>query len=132
VDSVLNSALFILIGLEVIIISVTGAILRVGALAIPIVLIARFVSVSIPITLMRLNSYRVFSDGVIRILTWGGLRGGVSIALALSVPPSPYRDLIITVTYMVVIFSIIVQGLTFGWLVRKLQQPELEPSFEVR
>jgi CPA1 family monovalent cation:H+ antiporter len=128
VDSVLNAALFILIGLEVIVISVTSAIVRVGLLAIPIVIVARFISVAVPITLIRMTSSRAFSEGVIRVLTWGGLRGGISIALALSIPPSPYRDLIITVTYIVVVFSIIVQGLTFGWLVRRVQEPEIEPE----
>jgi CPA1 family monovalent cation:H+ antiporter len=129
VDSILNAALFILIGLEVFVITVTSAAIRLGMLAIPIVMLARLVSVSVPISVIRLTSSRVFSDGVIRIMTWGGLRGGISIALALSLPPSGHRDLIITVTYIVVVFSIVVQGLSFGWVVRRLQTPHvIEPD----
>ena len=134
VDSVLNAALFILIGLEVLIISVTSAAVRLGLLAIPIALAARFISVSIPITLMRMNSSRVFSAGAIRIMTWGGLRGGISIALALSLPQSEFRDVLITATYIVVVFSIVVQGLTFGRLVKSLHTPpdlELDSDFDV-
>lgn len=127
IDAVLNAALFILIGLEVIVISVTSAAFRLGLLAIPIMLFARFVSVSIPISLIRMTSDRTFSAGVIRIMTWGGLRGGISIALALSLPQSEFRDTLITATYIVVIFSIVVQGLTFGRLVRSLHvQPDPE------
>lgn len=129
IDMILNAALFILIGLEVFVITVTSATVRLGLLAIPIMLFARFVSVSIPVTLIRLSSDRVFSDGTIRIMTWGGLRGGISIALALSLPRSEYRDLIVTVTYIVVVFSIVVQGLTFGWLVKRIHStPEVEPE----
>ena len=134
IDSVLNAALFILIGLELLLVSVTSAALRLGLLAIPIMLAARFISVSIPISLMRLNSNRVFSAGVIRIMTWGGLRGGISIALALSLPHSEFRDVLITATYIVVIFSIVVQGLTFGRLVKSLHTPpdlELDSDFDV-
>lgn len=123
IDSVLNAALFILIGLEVLIISVTSSAIRLGLMAIPIMLLARWVSVAVPISLIRLSSSRVFSEGVIRIMTWGGLRGGISIALALSLPQSEFRDVLITATYIVVVFSIIVQGLTFGRLVRSLHVP---------
>jgi CPA1 family monovalent cation:H+ antiporter len=123
IDSVLNAALFILIGLEVLIISVTSAAVRLGMLAIPIVLFARLVSVSAPVSLIRLTSDRVFSKGVIRIMSWGGLRGGISIALALSLPVSQFRDVLITATYIVVVFSIVVQGLTFGRLVRSMHVP---------
>ena len=129
IDSVLNAALFILIGLEVIVISVTSAAVRLGLLAIPIMIFARFVSVAVPISLIRMTSDRTFSDGVIRIMTWGGLRGGISIALALSLPQSEYRDVLITATYIVVVFSIVVQGLTFGRLVRSLHVPP-DPEFD--
>ena len=130
IDSVLNAALFILIGLEVIVITVTSAAVRLGVLAIPIMLLARFVSVSVPITLIRHTSSRVFSNGVIRIMTWGGLRGGISIALALSLPDSEHRDVLLTATYIVVVFSIIVQGLTFGRLVKSIETP-LDPELDV-
>ena len=85
-------------------------------MAIPIVLLARFITVGIPITVMR--RFRSFSPRAIQILTWGGLRGGISVALALSLPASETRDALVVVTYIVVIFSILVQGLTIGPLVR--------------
>jgi len=72
----------------------------------------------LPIVVMR--RFRTFSPNVIKILTWGGLRGGISVAMALSLPPGRHRDIIVTITYAVVIFSIIVQGLTVGKLVRNL------------
>jgi len=87
-----------------------------GLLAIPIVLLARFITVGIPITIMR--RFRNFSPRAIQILTWGGLRGGISAALALSLPASDIRDALVVVTYVVVVFSILVQGLTIGPLIR--------------
>ena len=117
VDEVLNVVLFVLIGLEVLVLSWNQSYLVAGALLIPLLLLSRFVSVALPITVMRL--YRTFSANVIIILTWGGLRGGISVALALSLPPGRERDIILTITYIVVIFSIIVQGLTVGKLVEK-------------
>ena len=77
---------------------------------------ARFVSVGGPVLIMR--RFRTFSPNVVKILTWGGLRGGISVALALSLPPGKYREVILAITYMIVVFSIIVQGLTIGRLVR--------------
>ncbi len=115
VDEVLNAVLFVLIGLEVLVLTFTRDYLLASLLIIPLVLFARFVAVGIPITLLR--SFRTFSPGVIRIMTWGGLRGGISVALALSIPPGPERDVILAITYAVVIFSIVVQGLTVKKLV---------------
>jgi monovalent cation:H+ antiporter, CPA1 family len=115
VDEVLNSVLFVLIGLEVLILPFTPSYLVAGLLAVPIVLLARLLSVAAPVTLMR--RFRDFSPNVIQIMTWGGLRGGISVALALSLPAVPAREVILAVTYAVVVFSIIVQGLTIGRLV---------------
>jgi len=118
VDEILNAVLFVLIGLEVLVIALIGQLLLAGLLAIPLVLAARLVSVGFPIGVMR--RFRSFSPGVVSILTWGGLRGGISVALALSLPLGSYRDTLVTVTYVVVVFSILVQGLTLGMLVRRM------------
>jgi CPA1 family monovalent cation:H+ antiporter len=116
VDEVLNAVLFVLIGLEVLALAFLQEYLLAGILAIPIVLLARFISVGIPVTVMR--RFRSFTPRVIQILTWGGLRGGISVALALSLPAGAIRDALVVVTYIVVIFSILVQGLTIGPLIR--------------
>ena len=116
IDEILNAVLFLLIGLELLIIDLQGSYVLAGLLAIPIVLVSRFASVGAPLTLMRLR--RTFGHGTIRTMTWGGLRGGISVALALSVPAGPHRDVILTVTYVVVLFSILVQGLTIAPAVR--------------
>jgi len=116
VDEVLNAVLFVLIGLEVLALAFLQEYLLAGILAIPIVLLARFISVGIPVTVMR--RFRSFSPRVVQILTWGGLRGGISVALALSLPAGAIRDALVVVTYIVVIFSILVQGLTIGPLIR--------------
>ena len=117
IDEVLNAVLFVLIGLEILILTFAWDYFFIGLLMIPIVLLARFVAVGIPITL--LGRFQTFSPGVIPILTWSGLRGGISIALALSLPTGPERDIIVAVTYILVIFSVVVQGLTVGSLVKK-------------
>ena len=118
VDDILNAVLFVLIGLEALTLTFRQEYLLAGTLAIPMVLFARFIAVGIPVTLLRKT--RSFSPGVIRILTWGGLRGGISVALALSLPVGAAREIILTMTYCVVIFSILVQGLTIGSLIKKL------------
>jgi CPA1 family monovalent cation:H+ antiporter len=81
-----------------------------------VILLARFISVGIPVTLLRASHQ--FTNGVISILTWGGLRGGISVALALSLPPGEARNIIVPITYVVVVFSILVQGLTVGRLIK--------------
>lgn len=116
IDELLNAVLFVLIGLEVLALTFKSEYLEVGLIAIPLVLFARFVSVSLPVQVFRL--FQEFTERATLILTWGGLRGGISVAMALSLPPSSYRDVLITMTYIVVVFSILVQGLTIERLVR--------------
>jgi CPA1 family monovalent cation:H+ antiporter len=116
VDEILNAVLFVLIGMEVLVLSFKNEYLLAGLLVIPMALFARFIAVGAPISIMR--KFREFSPMAVTILTWGGLRGGISVALALSLPPSEIRDALVTVTYVVVVFSIIVQGLTIGPLIK--------------
>ncbi len=116
VDELLNALLFVLIGFEVLGIALTRVELVPTLAAIPLSLLARAVSVSVPLLLMRL---RLGDRGRgVAVLTWAGLRGGVSVALALTLPPTPYRAPLLTVCYAVVIFSIIVQGLTMPRFIR--------------
>jgi CPA1 family monovalent cation:H+ antiporter len=117
VDEILNAVLFVLIGLEVLVLTFKTAYLQASVLIIPIVLVARLVSVGLPIGLMR--RFRSFSPHVVKILTWAGLRGGISVALALSLPAGEVRNTLVAVTYAVVVFSILVQGLTVGRVVRR-------------
>ena len=119
IDEILNSVLFMLIGFEVIAITFAANILTAAVLAIPLALAARFVAVAVPVSILRFR--RTFSPGAIPILTWGGLRGGISVALALSLPPTPEREILLAATYAVVIFSIIVQGLTMARVVRRYE-----------
>jgi CPA1 family monovalent cation:H+ antiporter len=117
-DEILNSVLFLLIGLEVLVIAQRVDHVGVALLAIPVTLAARWISVSVPILLLA--RWRSFTKGAIPILTWGGLRGGIAVALALSLPVNEYKPTILTITYAVVLFSIIVQGLTIKPLVERL------------
>mgnify|MGYP000170766561 CR=1 FL=1 len=119
IDEILNAVLFVLIGLEVLVLPFTQNVLLASVAMIPLVLVARFISVGLPINLLRLN--REFTPGAVKILTWGGLRGGVSVALALSLPPGDARDIILAITYTIVVFSIVVQGLTIGKLVKSVR-----------
>lgn len=120
-DEFLNAVLFVLIGIEVVAVSFDARAVLAGALAIPVVLLARWISVGLPIAALRAT--REFSPHVVKILTWSGLKGGISVALALSLPPGPARELIVTATYVVVCFSIVVQGLTVGSVVQRLLGP---------
>ena len=108
-----------LIGLEVLLIAFDPAWGWTAALAIPVVLAARFLSISAAALMPWLR--HEFPPRVVGLLTWGGLRGGISIALALSLPPEPEREALLTVTYVVVVFSILVQGLTLSRLLRRAQ-----------
>jgi len=110
IDEILNAVLFVLIGLEILILDIEGRFIVAGIIAIPIIIFTRSVSVGLPLFLFKIFKKLKPFDAI--IMTWGGLRGGVSIALALSVPDSTERDLILVVTYVVVVFSILVQGLS--------------------
>lgn len=116
VDELLNAILFVLVGFEVLLVVADISILSAGLVSILVVLLARFISVSLPITMMR--PFRPFSPDVIKIVTWGGLRGGLSVAMALSLPEGEARDVILGMTYAVVIFSLLIQSLTISRLIR--------------
>lgn len=122
VDELLNSILFLLIGLEVLMVGVSTELALFAVAAIPIVLASRWVGVGVPISLLSIKE--TYSRGAIAILTWGGLRGGISVALALSLPATAYTPYILAATYAVVVFSIIVQGLTMRAVVRRLGEPD--------
>lgn len=127
IDEILNAVLFLLIGIELLAITLNWSYLFAGLIMIVITLSTRFMSVGGLVRLMQKK--REFSPGVVRILTWGGLRGGISVALALSLPVGPERAEILTITYVIVVFSILVQGLTVGRLIESTQHaegPELE------
>ena len=117
IDEILNAILFVLIGLEALVLTLHIDYLLAGLVAIPIALFSRFVSVGVPSVVM--SKWRTFAPNAILIMTWGGLRGGISVALALSLPESCNRDLILTMTYVVVVFSILIQGTTVKNLVKK-------------
>jgi CPA1 family monovalent cation:H+ antiporter len=121
VDEILNAILFLLIGLEMLIIKINIMVLIIGGLSILTVLLARWVSVFFPVLLLRFKIK--FEKHAVAILTWGGLRGGLSVALALSLSPAMHRDEFALITYMIVVFSILVQGLTIGRVVKRLQRP---------
>ena len=116
-DEILNALLFMMIGLEVLVIPFTRGLIFAGIIAIVITLFARWASVGGTVLIMQ--RFRSFSPGAVTILTWGGLRGGISVALALSIPAVSERTFIITITYIIVVFSIILQGMTLGRLVNR-------------
>jgi len=118
IDETLNAILFVLIGLELLIIPFQPTYLLIGLLTILIALITRYLSVFLPAQIIKLKEQ--ISHHTILIMTWGGLRGGISIALALSLKPEMQKELWVTLTYFVVAFSILVQGLTIGKLGKRL------------
>lgn len=123
IDEILNAVLFLLIGLEVLVLVYHIEYFLAALAFIPIVLLSRFISVGTPIQIMK--KIREFSPGVVRLMTWGGLRGGISVALALSLPQGEEREVILAVTYALVIFSVLVQGLTLGALAKQVQKEAL-------
>ena len=118
IDEILNSVLFLLIGLEVLVVAESIDHLGVALLAIPVTLFARALSVTIPIAILA--RWETFTRGAVPVLIWGGLRGGIAVALALSLPDNQYKAAILSITYGVVLFSIIVQGLTVKPLVKRM------------
>lgn len=118
-DEILNAVLFVLIGMEVLLIAFSWPVLLAGAVAIAVTLVARTVTVGLPV---RALGHRFgLPAGAWRVLTWGGLRGGISVALALALPAGPDRDTVLALTYCVVVFSILAQGLTIGRVVRGMK-----------
>jgi CPA1 family monovalent cation:H+ antiporter len=117
IDEILNAVLFVLLGLEVILLSVSWSMLGLSLVVIVVTTFARWVTVGLPVSI--LGKRMRLPDGAWKVLTWGGLRGGISVALALSLPASASRDLILALTYGVVIFSMLGQGLTIGRVIEK-------------
>lgn len=118
VDVLLNSVLFVLIGMEILVLTFNTHYMLAGLLTIPALLLARYISLMLPV---RLYAKKLdFIPGTNLIMTWGGLRGGISIALALSLTQDMSRDLFLVITYIIVVFSIIVQGLSVGKLIKKI------------
>jgi CPA1 family monovalent cation:H+ antiporter len=117
IDEILNSILFLLIGLEVFVLRFEAFSLRIALSAIPLVLLARLCAVAAPPILFVWT--RLMSVGNVPFMTWAGIRGGISVALALSLPDSPAKPVILAATYAVVLFSVIVQGSTPGFVARR-------------
>ncbi len=128
-DEILNGILFVLIGLEVLLLEFSRGFLVAAVCTIPLILGARFISLALPITAIKLLRK---GQTPISILTWGGLRGGISIALALSLPPSQPREVIVICTYAVVSFSILVQATTMPWLLKAVVRNEEKRQKRVR
>lgn len=118
IDEILNSVLFLLIGLEVLVVRFDTGLGILAALSIPLTLFARFVAVGLPV--LALKRRKPFAAGTIPVLTWGGLRGGISVAMALSIPEVAEKSQLLAATYTVVVFTIIVQGLSLQHLVRRV------------
>jgi CPA1 family monovalent cation:H+ antiporter len=122
IDDFMNVVLFLLLGLQLLVLPLSFSLLIAGLIAIPVVLFARLISVSAVVRTLALCRRRV--TGNITVLTWGGLRGALAVALALSLPKEPAgeRNLLLAATYITVVFSVLVQGLTISPLLRRIQR----------
>ncbi|MBR7888968.1 sodium:proton antiporter [Marinomonas sp. A79] len=132
-DSFLNALLFLIIGMLIVTMPLTWEIIGLGLVMVPVVLFARFVSVGSPYLIFK--RFREYDKHSVKILTWGGLRGGLALAMAAAIPPNQFtlegldlHDIMVIITYVVVIFSIIVQGLTISPLIQKSIQAAEEKS----
>ncbi|MFY0632423.1 MAG: sodium:proton antiporter [Vannielia sp.] len=120
IDEILNAVLFLLIGVELFAVSFEASFLVSAVAAIGLALLARLAAVAVPVLILR--PFHNMPDNVIPLMTWGGLKGGISVALALSLPDSEWKPLILTTTYVIVLFSIIVQGLTVAPFAARLDK----------
>lgn len=118
IDEILNAVLFVLIGLEIVLIPFSNTLIATASLVILLTLLARLLTVGLPVALFK--HYIRLPGGAWSVLTWGGLRGGISVALALSLPPGGARDVVVSLTYCVVVFSILVQGMSIGKLIKRV------------
>ena len=116
IDEILNAMLFVLIGMEVLLVVFSASKLAAAGVAVAVTLLARLLTVGLPVGLLQRATS--LPRGSWKVLTWGGLRGGISVALALSLPAGPERNTVVALTYCVVVFSILVQGLSIGYVVR--------------
>jgi CPA1 family monovalent cation:H+ antiporter len=117
IDEILNALLFVLIGMEVLLLVFSVNQLAAACVAIVVTLLARLLTVGVPVRLLR-GAFNL-PLGSWKVLTWGGLRGGISVALALSLPAGSERNTVVALTYCVVVFSILAQGLSIGYVIRK-------------
>ena len=117
-DSMLNAVLFVLIGFEALLLPFSGPLFAAGLLAAGVTLLVRFLTAGLPVAL--LGRHAGLPQGSWQVLSWGGLRGGISVALSLSLPAGPERDVLVTMTYIVVVLSVLVQGLSMERLVRRV------------
>ncbi|HRW29866.1 MAG TPA: sodium:proton antiporter, partial [Emcibacteraceae bacterium] len=121
IDEFLNAILFMLVGFSLLIVEFNQSALIAGIIMVPALLCIRYMSVFIPVTILQ--RFRSFSPGTVNILTWGGLRGGLSLAMCLSLPANDLRDFMLLVVYCIVLFSILVQALTIGKLAQRYTSP---------